>query len=171
MRERISPVTDSLDSHVGNVAQKDSRKIYPAKTPTKQNPKSEYRKKPRGPKQTPRQINLKLGKSKTPKPTEVCLEFILFWSFEIVSNFGPRGRFRASNFFYLAPLREIRFPDLFFIRTFQISLVRDSTEKPLQQTLCFRHERLVRSTPLIPVRWHVLRTGFSGSISHWQPPS
>jgi hypothetical protein len=36
---------------------------------------------------------------------------------------------------------------------------------------CNIGERLVRVKPLIPVRWHVLRTGFSGSIGHWQPPS
>jgi len=64
------------------------------------NPKSEYR----NPKQTPRQINLKSAKSKTPNPKEARLEFDLFWSFEIVSNFG----FRASNFLLLAPLRETR---------------------------------------------------------------
>jgi len=82
-----------------------SRKFLAPSTPTKQNPKSEYR----NPKQIPRQINLKLGKSKTPNPTEVCLEFILFWSFEIVSNFGLRGLFRASNLLFLAPLRETWF--------------------------------------------------------------
>jgi len=53
-------------------------------------PKSEYR----NPKQTQIQINLKSGKSKTRNPKEACLEFYIFWSFEIVSNFG----FRASNF-------------------------------------------------------------------------
>jgi hypothetical protein len=61
------------------------------------NPKSEYR----NPKQTQRQINLKSGKSKTPNAKEACLEFYIFWSFDIVSNFG----FRASNFLFLAPLR------------------------------------------------------------------
>jgi hypothetical protein len=59
----------------------------------------------RNPKQTPRQINLKSGKSKTPNPKEACLEFYTFWSFEIVSNFG----FRASNVLFLAPLRETLF--------------------------------------------------------------
>jgi len=87
------------------------------------NPKSEYR----NPKQTPRQINLKSGKSKTPNPKEACLEFYEFWSFEIVSDFG----FRASNFVFLAPLRETRFSDLFFIRTFQISLARFWSAGPL----------------------------------------
>jgi hypothetical protein len=48
-----------------------SRKIYRAKTPSKQNPKSEYR----NPKQTRRQINLESGKSKTPNLKEACLEF------------------------------------------------------------------------------------------------
>jgi len=62
-----------------------------------QNPKFKYR----NPKQTQRQINLKSGKSKTPNPKEACLEFYIFWSFEIVSNFG----FRASKFLLLAPLR------------------------------------------------------------------
>src|SRR5216684_59312 len=61
-----------------------------------QNPKFEYR----NPKQTQRQINLKSRKSKTPNPKEACLECFIFWSFEIVSNFG----FRASNFLFLAPL-------------------------------------------------------------------
>jgi len=101
-----------------NVEQIDGKKISRAKTPMTKNPKSEYRKRPRGPKQTPRQMNLKLEKSKTPNPTEACLEFILFWSFEIVSNFGPRGIFRASNFLYLAPLRlcaNYSFSDLLFI--------------------------------------------------------
>src|SRR4029434_3667919 len=53
------------------------------------------------PKQTQKKINLKLGKSKTPNPKEACLELYLFWSFEIVSNFG----FRASNFLFSASLR------------------------------------------------------------------
>jgi len=65
-----------------------------AKTPAKQNPKSEFR----NPKQTSRQINLNSKKSKTPNPKEACLEFYQFWSFEIVSDFG----FRASNFLFLA---------------------------------------------------------------------
>jgi hypothetical protein len=65
-----------------------------------QNPKSEYR----NPKQTHGQTNLKPGKSKTPNPKEACLEFYLFWSFEIVSNFG----FRASTFVVDA-LRETQF--------------------------------------------------------------
>jgi hypothetical protein len=55
------------------------------------NAKSEYR----NPKQTRRQINLKLGKSKTPNPHQECFEFPVFQSFEFVSNFG----FRASKFF------------------------------------------------------------------------
>ena len=68
------------------------------RSPTSEtNPKSEYR----NPKQTQIQINLKSGKSKTPNPKEACLEFYIFWSFEIVSNFG----FRASNFLFLASLR------------------------------------------------------------------
>src|SRR6266403_2076686 len=54
------------------------------------NPKSEFR----NPKQSWRQINLKSGKSKTPNLKEACLAFYIFWSFEIVSNFG----FRASNY-------------------------------------------------------------------------
>jgi hypothetical protein len=55
------------------------------------NPKSEYR----NPKQTRRQMNLKLGKSKTPNPHQEYFEFPVFQSFEFVSNFG----FRASKFF------------------------------------------------------------------------
>src|SRR4029077_3541678 len=77
----------------------------------KTNPKSEYR----NPKQTQRQINLKSGKSKTPNHQEACLEFYTFRSFEIVSNFG----FRASNFLFLAPLREI-FRPLSYARTFVV---------------------------------------------------
>src|SRR4030095_5002441 len=56
----------------------------------------------RNPKHTQKKINLKVGKSKTPNPKEACLELYLFWSFEIVSNFG----FRASNFLFSASLRE-----------------------------------------------------------------
>jgi hypothetical protein len=43
-----------LDTYLGNVEQNDSRKLYRASQPTKQiqNPKSEARKRPRGPKQT-----------------------------------------------------------------------------------------------------------------------
>ena len=62
-------------------------------------PKSEYR----NPKQTQRQIDLKLGKSETPNPKEACLEFYKLWSFEIVSNFG----FRASNFLFLAAFARV----------------------------------------------------------------
>src|SRR6266545_1557807 len=40
--------------------------------------------------------NLKSGKSETLNPKEFCLEFNLFWSLEIVSNFG----FRASNIYF-----------------------------------------------------------------------
>ena len=61
------------------------------------NPKSEYR----NPKQTQSQINLNRENPKHRIRKEACLEFYLFWSFEIVSNFG----FRASNFLFLAPLR------------------------------------------------------------------
>src|SRR6266508_1962593 len=78
---------------------------FTAPTCCEKNPKSEYR----NPKQTRRQINLKSGKSKTPNPKEACLEFYIFWSFEIVSNFGSfdmaQDTFRASNFLSLAPLR------------------------------------------------------------------
>jgi len=84
-----------------NVEQNDSRKIYPAKAPVKQNSKSEYR----NPKQTQSQLNLKTEKSKTLNPKEACLEFDLFWSFDFVSNFG----FRASKFLFSASLREIWF--------------------------------------------------------------
>jgi len=102
-----------LGAYFRNIEQNDSRKTYPAKTPAKQNPKSEYR----NPKQTQRQINLKSGKSKTVNPKEACLEFYQFWSFGIVSNFGPRGLFRASNLLFLAPLRESRFFRCRFHRT------------------------------------------------------
>ena len=40
--------------------------------------KIEYRKRPRGPKQTRDKTNLKSGKSKTPNPNEVCFEFYIF---------------------------------------------------------------------------------------------
>jgi hypothetical protein len=67
--------------------------------PGETNPKSEARKRPRGSKQTGAKINSKPGKSKTRNPNRVCLEHcICFWSFEFVSDFGPRGFFRASNF-------------------------------------------------------------------------
>jgi hypothetical protein len=59
------------------------------------NPKLEYR----NPKQTRRQINLKLGKSKTPNPNQECFEFCVFQSFEFVSNF----EFRASKFILGSP--------------------------------------------------------------------
>jgi len=98
-----------LDTYLRNVEQNDSRKIYRAKTPMEQNPKSEYR----NPKQTQRQINLKSGKSETVNPKEACLELYLFGSFGIVSNFG----FRASNLLFLAPLRESRFFPSRFHRT------------------------------------------------------
>jgi len=63
----------------------------------------------RNPKQTQRQINLKSGKPKTPNPKHACLEFYIFWIFEIVSNLGSfdmsQDRFCASNFLFFAPLR------------------------------------------------------------------
>jgi hypothetical protein len=68
-----------------------SRKFVAPRRQANENPKSEYR----NPKQTRRQINLKLGKSKTPNPNQECFEFCVFQSFEFVSNFG----FRASKFF------------------------------------------------------------------------
>ena len=78
-----------------------TKKGYRAKQPAKQiqNPNIEIRNKLRD------KINLKSGKSKTPNPKEACLEFYIFRSFEIVSNFG----FRASNFLFFAPLRESQF--------------------------------------------------------------
>ena len=42
----------------------------------------------RNPKQTRSQINLKLGKSKTTNPDQVCFEMCVFQPFEFVSNFG-----------------------------------------------------------------------------------
>src|SRR5690242_2851666 len=50
--------------------------------------KSEYR----NTKQTYRQINRKSRKSKPLNPKRACLEFFLFWSFEIVLNFGSFGK-------------------------------------------------------------------------------
>jgi hypothetical protein len=38
--------------------------------------------------------------SKTPNPKEACLEFELFWSFEIVSIRGAAFGFRASRFVF-----------------------------------------------------------------------
>jgi len=63
---------------------------------SEKNPKFKYR----NPKQTLKQMKLKSGKSKTSNSKEARLEFDLFWSFEIVSNFG----FRASKLLFLAPL-------------------------------------------------------------------
>jgi hypothetical protein len=60
----------------------------------------------------------KSGKSKTSNPKEACLKFDLFWSFEIVSNFG----FRASKFLFLAPFGEKRFADVLVNSEFQIGL-------------------------------------------------
>ena len=68
-------------------------------------------------------IKLKSGKSKTPNTKEACLGFYLFWSFEIVSNFGPRGFFHASNFSVSDPLclcARHSYPDFFFITRIQI---------------------------------------------------
>jgi hypothetical protein len=87
----------------------------------KPNPKSEYRKRPRGPKQNRAKINPKSGKSKTSIPIwarlghsficfqqfgfvsdfELRISCFLFESFEFVSDF----EFRASNLLFLAPLR------------------------------------------------------------------
>jgi hypothetical protein len=63
---------------------------------SEENPKFEYR----NPKQTLKQMKLKSGKSKTSNSKEARLEFDLFCSFEIVSNFG----FRASKLLFLTPL-------------------------------------------------------------------
>ena len=80
----------TLDSYLSNLQQNDFNTVSREDAQRNKNPKSEYR----NPKQTQRQINLKSGKSKTTNPKEACLEFYIFWSFEIVSTFG----FRASNF-------------------------------------------------------------------------
>ena len=81
-----------VDSYLLNLEQNDFKKVSLAKTPVKQNPKSEYR----NPKQTGSQINLKSGKSKALNPNEASFEFYYFWLFEFVSDFG----FRASSFFH-----------------------------------------------------------------------
>jgi hypothetical protein len=47
------------------------------------------------------QINPQIGKIQNTNPKETCLKSCIFWSFEIVSNFG----FRASKFLPVAPLR------------------------------------------------------------------
>jgi hypothetical protein len=39
-------------------------------------------------KQTQRQTNSQIGKIQNTNPKELCLEFYIFWSFEIVSYFG-----------------------------------------------------------------------------------
>jgi len=52
---------------------------------------------------------------------KLVLNFLFFWSFEIVSNFV----LRASNFFFLAPLRLCErhgFSDLVLVSEFQILL-------------------------------------------------
>jgi hypothetical protein len=76
-----------------------SRKVVAPTRQANKNPKFEYR----NPKQTRRQMNLKLGKSKTPNPNQECFEFCAFQSFEFVSNFarlpGSGQGFRASKFF------------------------------------------------------------------------
>ena len=61
-----------------------SRNVSRAKAPPKQNPKSEYRKRPRGPKQT------ETRKTKIQNPKLARLEFSAFRTFEFVSNFGFR---------------------------------------------------------------------------------
>jgi hypothetical protein len=76
-----------------NVQQNHFKQSLSRQATSETNPKSEYR----NPKQTQRQTNLKAGKSKTPNPKEACLELYVFWSFEILSNFG----FRASNLLFL----------------------------------------------------------------------
>jgi len=106
-----------IGAHLENVEQNDFNKIA---VPVPLRHKSEWRKKPRGPKQTLTQMKLKSGKSKTSNPEETGLEFDLFWSFEIVSNFG----FRASKFLFLVPLREKYFADVLVNSKFQICLAR-----------------------------------------------
>jgi len=128
-------------------------KLYRTKTLSNQNPKSEAR----NPKQLQRQINLKSGKSKIPNPKEACLEFYMFWSFEIVSNFG----FRASNFLFLAPSRlcaSHRFPDC---------VIQNSTENFKYLWLAFHslnlgEEARRRALGLLNlVKWSV----------EWHPPA
>jgi hypothetical protein len=67
------------------------------------NSKSEYR----NPKQTQKKNQSQIGKIQNTDPKEACLEFYLFWSFGIVSNFGSfdnaQDRFRAPNFLFRAP--------------------------------------------------------------------
>src|SRR5439155_22004539 len=66
-----------------------------------------------------------IGKIQNTESKEACLEFYIFWSFEIVSNFG----FRASNFLFLAPLRLCArhgFSDVLFNSDFQVRLARFS---------------------------------------------
>jgi len=102
-----------VDSYLINVGQNDCNKIT---VPVPLRHKSEIRMS----KQTLTQMKLKSEKSKTSNPEEACLEFDLFWSFEIVSKFG----FRASKFLFLAPLREKCFANVLVNSKFQIYLVR-----------------------------------------------
>src|SRR5215472_1991349 len=58
----------------------------------------------RNPNKLERQINLELGKSKTPNLNQVCFESRVFRPFELVSNFGSfdlaQDRFRSSSFWF-----------------------------------------------------------------------
>jgi len=77
------------------------QEIFLAKQPAK----SEYR----NPKQTSRQEILN-RKIQTLNPNEICLEFCLFFSFEIVSNFGSfdLGSGQVSSFEFVAMWRALR---------------------------------------------------------------
>jgi len=62
------------------------QKIYLAKAPQEQNPKSEYRKKPRGPKQTERVKS----EARIPNPKRGRFEFVSFDHLDLfrISNLG-----------------------------------------------------------------------------------
>jgi len=68
----VNIVALGVDSYLQNVEQNAFKKIYRAKTPPEENPKFEYRKKPRGPKQTERL------KSQLRNPKRACLEHCNF---------------------------------------------------------------------------------------------
>jgi hypothetical protein len=71
--QKGSPLGRLTNTYLGNVKQNDFNK-FTVPVLCDINPKSEFR----NPKQTLKQIKLKLGKSKTSNPKEAGLEFDLF---------------------------------------------------------------------------------------------
>ncbi|MGH7816784.1 MAG: hypothetical protein ACREOR_05300, partial [Candidatus Binatia bacterium] len=76
-----------------NAKQNDCKKIYRAEKSTQENPKFEYRKRPRGPKQTGGQTNPKLEKIQNPESAKVRQrtdqpQVVWLIRIEFVWNFG-----------------------------------------------------------------------------------